>query len=232
MLTRNEILRRLPSEEYQRLSAHLEDQPLNFKQVLHEQGSVVDAAYFVETGVISIVTELEDGATVETVTVGNEGLAGLPLFLQTDRATARAICQVEGTAKRIGGSAVRAELQRPSSRLLGLVLRYTAAVIAMTAQTAACNRMHPVEERLSRWLLMMLDRVGHAEFALTQEFLAQMLGVRRPTVNIAGAQLQKAGLIRYTRGRITVVDREGLESTSCECYARIRDEFASAMGSP
>jgi CRP-like cAMP-binding protein len=228
--TRNEILRRLPAEDYERLSPHLEDLQLSFKQVLHEQGGPVDAAYFMENGVTSIVTQLEDGATVETATVGNEGVVGLPLFLETDKATARAICQVEGSAKRIGSSALRIELQRPGTRLLGLVLRYTSAVIAMTAQTAACNRTHPVEERLSRWLLLMLDRVGTTDFALTQEFLAQMLGVRRPSVNIAGAQLQKAGLVRYTRGKITVVDRAGLESTSCECYARIRDEFASAMG--
>jgi len=100
----------------------------------------------------------------------------------------------------------------------------------MTAQTAACNRMHPVEERMSRWLLMMMDRVGQPEFAMTQEFLAQMLGVRRPTVNIAGATLQKAGLIRYARGKVTVVDRKGLEDASCECYGRIRDEFARALG--
>jgi CRP-like cAMP-binding protein len=228
--TRNEILRRLPAEDYERLTPDLEDLPLSFKQVLHEQDGPVSAAYFMENGVVSIVTQLEDGMTVETATVGNEGVVGLPLFLQTSRATSRAICQIEGSAKRIAGHALRGELQQPGTPLLGLVLRYTSAVIAMTAQTAACNRMHPVEERLSRWLLMMMDRVGSPDFAVTQEFLAQMLGVRRPTVNIAGAQLQKAGLIRYTRGKITVTDRPGLESTSCECYARIRDEFASAMG--
>src|SRR5262245_48723165 len=228
--TRNEILRRLPADVHERLSPNLKDLSLSFKKVLHEQDGAVDAAYFVENGVISLVTQLEDGMTVETATVGNEGVVGLPLFLQTDRATSRAICQVEGAGKRLSADALRTELQRPGTPLLGLVLRYTSAVLAMTAQTAACNRMHPVEERLSRWLLMTMERVGTSEFPLTQEFLAQMLGVRRPTVNIAGAQLQKAGLIRYRRGKITVIDRVGLESASCECYARIRDEFSSAMG--
>src|SRR5262249_52937064 len=158
-----------------------------------------------------------------------EGVAGLPVFLETDRGTDRGICQITGRAKRMAAEIVHAERRRGDSELLSTVLRYTSAVIKMTSQTAACNRLHTVEERMSRWLLMTLDRVGNNEFALTQEFLAQMLGVRRPTVNIAGAMLQKAGLIRYTRGKIAVVDREGLESASCECYVRIRDEFAHAL---
>ena len=152
------------------------------------------------------------------------------MFLETNRGTDRAICQVAGSAKRLSAAIVHAERKRPDSQLLSVALRYTTAVIKMTGQTAACNRLHTVEERMSRWLLMTLDHVGNNEFALTQEFLAQMLGVRRPTVNIAGATLQKAGLIRYTRGKIAVVDREGLEAASCECYVRIRDEFALALG--
>jgi CRP-like cAMP-binding protein len=229
--TRNEILKRLSSEEYERLSAGFEEVPLHFKELVYEQGDKVEAVHFVENGVVSIITALEDGATVETGTVGNEGVVGLPVFLATGRATDRALCQVAGNAKRVSAALIDAERRRPGSQLLTLTLRYTSAVIAMTAQTAACNRMHPVEERLSRWLLMMMDRVGNADFAITQEFLAQMLGVRRPTVNIAGATLQKAGLIRYTRGKVTVVDRDGLEGAACECYARIRDEFARALGS-
>jgi CRP-like cAMP-binding protein len=230
--TRNALLRQLPSDEYERLRPHLKDVPLEFKQVLYEPDGPIDAVYFVEHGVVSLVMLLDDGATVETGTVGNEGVAGLPLFLATDHGTDRGICQVPGSAKRLAAEHVHAERRRPDSQVLSVVLRYTSAVIKMTAQTAACNRLHPVEERMSRWLLMMLDRVGSSEFALTQEFLAQMLGVRRPTVNIAGATLQKAGLIRYTRGRIGVVDREGLEAASCECYARIRDEFAQALRPP
>lgn len=227
--TRNAILQQLATKEYERLSPHLEDVPLEFKEVLYEPDGAIDAVHFVEKGVVSIVTLLDDGATVETGTIGNEGVAGLPLFLATNHGTDRAICQVTGSAKRLPAAIVHSERKRPDSQLLTVVLRYTSAVIKMTAQTAACNRVHPVEERMSRWLLMTLDRVGSHEFALTQEFLAQMLGVRRPTVNIAGATLQKAGLIRYTRGKIAVVDREGLEAASCECYARIRDEFAHAL---
>jgi CRP-like cAMP-binding protein len=229
--TRNSILERLSQEDYYRLSGHIEEVTLDFKRVLYEPGDHLSEVYFVEDGVISIITPLEDGGTVETGTVGNEGVVGLPIFLKTGHATERALCQIAGSAKRIPASAIDAEQRRGDSQLIALVLRYTSAVIAMTAQTAACNRMHPVEERMSRWLLMMLDRVGRPEFALTQEFLAQMLGVRRPTVNIAGATLQKAGLIRYSRGRVAIVDRGGLEAAACECYARIRDEFARALGS-
>jgi CRP-like cAMP-binding protein len=227
--TRNALLRQLPSGEYERLRAHLKDVPLEFKQVLYEPDDAVDAVHFVEQGVISLVTSMDDGTTVETGTVGNEGVTGLCVFLETDRGTDRAICQIAGRAKRLSADVVNAERRRPDSQLVSIVLRYTSAVIKMTAQTAACNRVHTVEERMSRWLLMMCDRVGSNEFALTQEFLAQMLGVRRPTVNIAGATLQRAGLIRYTRGKIAVVDREGLETASCECYARIRDEFAQTL---
>lgn len=227
--TRNSLLSELSNDEYERLAPHLEDVALEFKQVLYEPDGAVEAAYFVEQGVVSLVTSMDDGATVETGTVGNEGVAGLAVFLATERGTERGICQIVGRAKRLPVEIVRAERRRPDSELLSIVLRYTSAVIKMTAQTAACNRLHTVEERMSRWLLMTLDRVGSNEFALTQEFMAQMLGVRRPTVNIAGATLQRAGLIRYTRGKITVIDREGLEAASCECYVRIRDEFAQAL---
>lgn len=227
--TRNALLRHLPSGEYARLRPHLKDVSLEFKQVLYEPDGPIDAVYFVEHGVVSLVTLLDDGATVETGTIGNEGVAGLPVFLETDRGTDRGICQIVGSAKRLLAEIVHAERRRADSQLLSVVLRYTSAVIKMTAQTAACNRLHTVEERMSRWLLMTLDRVGNNEIALTQEFLAQMLGVRRPTVNIAGATLQKAGLIRYSRGKIAVVDRAGLEEASCECYVSIRNEFDRAL---
>lgn len=230
--TRNALLQQLSTGEYARLRPHFKDVTLEFKQVLYEPDDLIDAVYFVEQGVVSLVTPLDDGATVETGTVGNEGVAGLPVFLESNRGTERAICQIAGSAKRLSAEIVRAERHHVDSQLRSVVLQYTSAVIRMTAQTAACNRVHTVEERMSRWLLMTLDRVGNNEFALTQEFLAQMLGVRRPTVNIAGATLQRAGLIRYSRGKIAVVDREGLESASCECYARIRDEFAQALRQP
>ena len=166
---------------------------------------------------------------VETGTIGSEGMVGLAWFLGADRAPDQAICQIAGSAKRMDAS-VLSDATLRDGELGNLLLRYTNAVIKMIAQTAACNRLHPVEERLSRWLLMTLDRVGSTNFPLTQEFMATMLGVRRPTVNIAGSTLQKAGLIRYSRGKITVLDRAGLEAASCECYAQIRDEFSRALG--
>jgi len=225
----NQLLNHLNPEELGRLAPQLEKVPLNFKQVLWEPGDRVEWAYFVETGVVSLITVVDGSDTVETGTIGNEGMVGLGGFLGNDRAQEQAICQIAGSARRIGIEELREE-RRQGKQLSDLLLRYTSAMMKMFAQTAACNRLHPVEERMSRWLLMTLDRVGTTNFPLTQEFLATMLGVRRPTVNIAGATLQKAGLIRYSRGKITVLDRAGLESASCECYAQIRAEFELALG--
>jgi CRP-like cAMP-binding protein len=224
--TRNEILRRLEPDDYDRLSPSLEPVELAFKQVLYEQDAAIDYVYFLERGIVSLVTVFDDGGIVETGTVGNEGVVGLPAMLGTGRSPDRTLCQIVGGGKRMRAHIFRDELHRGiSSSLVRLTLRYADGVLKNLAQTAACNRMHPVEERLSRWLLTTLDRVGEANFALTQEFMAQMLGVRRPAVNIAGAALQRAGLIRYTRGKIEVVDRRGLEQTACECYAKIKNEF-------
>src|SRR5262249_30996750 len=157
------------AETFARLRNSLEDVTLDFKQTLYEPGDQITAVHFVENGVISIITPLEDGTTVETGTVGNEGVVGLPVFLDSGRATERALCQVAGSGKRLDGSVIDAERRRGDSELIRFALRYTSAVIAMTAQTAACNRMHPVEERMCRWLLMTLDRVGQPEFVMTQE---------------------------------------------------------------
>lgn len=227
--TRNQILSRLHNSELERLAPEFTDVQLTFKQTLYEPGDQPQVAYFVEQGVISLITVVNTEEAVETGTVGNEGMVGLTAFLGTSRAQDQAICQVAGSAKRVSADVLSGERKR-GGQLADLLLRYTSAMLKMLAQTAACNRLHPVEERMSRWLLMTLDRVGRPDFPLTQEFLATMLGVRRPTVNIAGATLQKAGLVRYTRGKVTVLDRAGLEAASCECYAQIRDEFALALG--
>jgi CRP-like cAMP-binding protein len=224
--SRNRILAGLPPAEYERLSPHLEDVELNYKETLYDQGESLDALHFVERGVISLVVVLDDDL-IEAGTVGNEGVAGIHGILGVDVAPGRAICQVPGGAKRLDLSVARE--QPVMSVFWQLLLRYTNALISMLAQTAACNRAHPLDERMCRWLLMTVDRVDRDEFPLTQEFLAQMLGVRRPSVNLAGATLQRAGLIRYSRGSIKVLDRKGLEESSCECYARIRDEFARAF---
>jgi CRP-like cAMP-binding protein len=227
--TRNQILMRLPHDEYIRLRAQLDEVSLHLKQQVYEQGEPIEYVVFPESGVISLVKVLHDGNIVETGTIGNEGMVGLPAVFGVRRAVLRAFCQIPGRALRIRADAVLAERRR-GGQFGELLLRYANATLAMLAQGVACNRAHSLEERMCRWLLMTHDRVDADSFPLTQEFLAQMLGVRRPTVNVAGTSLQRAGLIRYSRGRITVVDRKGLEEASCECYAQVRDEIARSLG--
>ncbi|HZS15518.1 MAG TPA: Crp/Fnr family transcriptional regulator [Candidatus Dormibacteraeota bacterium] len=196
---------------------------LAIKTVLFEPGQRIDAVHFPVDGVVSLVTALEDGAIVEVATVGNEGIVGVPL-LPGGSLAVRAISQVAGRALRMDAAAFLAELGR-SGPLTELVRRYVQALFGQISQAAACNRLHSNEERLSRWLLMSHDRVGVDEFAITHEFLGQMLGSRRATVTLSAGILQAAGLIRYHRGLVTVVDRSGLEAVSCECYGVIKDEL-------
>ena len=225
---RNRILRLLSSEELERLGKHLEPVALHFKEPLHEQGKPIKHLYFPNSGVISLVTDVNDGQPVETGTIGREGVAGIGAFLGMRNATGRAFCQIPGDAVRLSCEAMEAEVNRGGS--LGPVLRrYTNALMAMLAQGAACNRSHALEQRMCRWLLMTRDRVDSDDFPLTQEFLASMLGVRRPSVSLVGATLQRAGLIKYSRGRITILDRRGLEEASCECYAFVQDQFEKAL---
>ena len=227
--SRNEILRRLGNEDWDRLRPHLHPISLSFKQLLYQQGGKIDHVYFPDSGVISIVKVLEDGALIETGTVGNEGLVGLPAVFGIDTSSSRVFCQVPGRALRVRADVVLAERRR-GGQFGELLLRFANAMLAMLSQSTACNRAHSLEERMCRWLLMTHDRVGDDSFPLTQEFLAHMLGVRRPTVNLAGTALQRAGLIRYTRGKITIVNRSGLEEASCECYVQMQTEFARSLG--
>jgi CRP-like cAMP-binding protein len=227
--SRNQILMRLTIEEYERLRPHLEEVSLTVRQVLYEPERKIGHAYFPESGVISLVKSLTDGTAIETATVGNEGMIGLSVVFGAETTSSRAFCQVPGRAVRMKADVVLAERRR-GGQFAELLMRFANATMAMLAQGVACNRAHALEERMCRWLLMTHDRVGQDNFPLTQEFLAQMLGVRRPTVNLAGRSLQRAGLIRYTRGKITIVDRKGLEEGSCECYFHIREEFARALG--
>jgi len=196
---------------------------LKVKTVLFEPGEVVDAVYFPLDGVVSLVTPLEDGAIVEVATIGNEGLVGVPVVLGGSLAV-RAISQVAGRSLTMSASDFLDEManSQPVSRL---VQNYLQALFGQISQAAACNRLHSSEERLSRWLLMSHDRIGKDEFIITQEFLGQMLGARRATVTLAAGILQRAGLIRYHRGHIEIVDRDGLEDVSCECYRVIRSEL-------
>jgi CRP-like cAMP-binding protein len=227
---RNSILNQLDSTEFDRLRGHMDEVDLDFKQSIYEQDGPVNQIYFPTAGMISMVTELSDGGTVETGTVGFEGITGVPAALTRGRSPGAAFVQIPGRALRLPVAVFAAEQTRGDSPLMKLVYAYLNYLVAMLGQSAACNRMHPVESRMARWLLMTHDRVDADDFPLTQEFLGQMLGVQRPTVNIAGSTLQRAGLIKYSRGRITVVDRKGLEASACECYAHLRKQLALAVG--
>ncbi len=219
--TENHLLAYLPQVDREALLLKLSPAFLNVKTVLFEPGQVVDAVYFPLDGVISLVTPLEDGAIVEVATVGNEGLVGVPVVLGGSLAV-RAISQVAGRCLTMETGAFLHEMERRPS-VAQLVQNYVQALFGQISQAAACNRLHSNEERLSRWLLMSHDRVGTDRFLITQEFLAQMLGSRRATVTLSAGILQKAGLIKYRRGHIEIVDRPGLEQTSCECYRVIQD---------
>ncbi len=206
------------------MAKHLD---MEVKTVLFEPGKAVEAVYFPLDGVISLVTPLGDGSIVEVATVGNEGVVGVPLIAGGTLAV-RAICQVRGAGLQVSASAFLSEMARNGS-LREVYDRYLPALFGQIAQAAACNRLHTNEERLSRWLLMSRDRVGVDEFSITHEFLGQMLGSRRATVTLSAGILQAAGLIRYHRGRLTIVDREGLEEVACECYAAIKTELDGAL---
>ncbi|MEP0776537.1 Crp/Fnr family transcriptional regulator [Microcoleus sp. ZQ-A2] len=184
----------------------------------------IEYVYFPNSGIISLVNLTEDGGTVEAATVGNEGMVGLPLLLGTDRMIGQAITQIVGDALRMKADVFKQEVT-PATLLYSLLLRYTQALMNLISQSVACNCLHSVEERCCRWLLLCQDRVESGEFPLTQEFLAQMLGVRRASVSVVAATLQKAGLIRYRRGKITILDRLGLEAASCECYQIVKQEL-------
>jgi CRP-like cAMP-binding protein len=216
----NRLLSLLPASDRERLLGRLAPVFLKVKTVLFEPGQPVEAVYFPLDGVISLVTPLADGAIVEVATVGNEGLVGVPAVLGGSLAV-RAISQVAGRCLTMETGAFLDELA-PRGPLASLVENYVQALFGQISQAAACNRLHSNEERLSRWLLMSHDRVGTDRFLITQEFLAQMLGSRRATVTLSAGILQKAGLIRYQRGNVEIVDRHGLEGVACECYRVIQ----------
>ncbi|MDP9238522.1 MAG: Crp/Fnr family transcriptional regulator [Chloroflexota bacterium] len=225
----NRILSSLTPEEYERILPDLRAVPLKFRISLHEPGDKMPYVYFPNTGVISALTVLEDGTAVEIATIGNEGMTDLSVFLGLEESDSRLLIQVPGVAMRMESARFREHVKQiPSLRaLLGY---YAVALFALVAQSAACNRMHPMVERCARWLLMTHDRVDAAQFPMTHDFLSEMLGVRRPSVSVAAKALQDAGLISYHRGKVTVRDRFGLEAASCECYRLIRERFDRLPG--
>jgi CRP-like cAMP-binding protein len=229
-IRRNLLLALTPADEMERIQPHLSQVNFAFRDSIYKDGETNEHAYFPHAGVFSMVSSPEeDGMLVEVATVGREGMVGLPLLLGGGRSPGECFCQVPGQAGRIPSRAF-SQLLDTCPGFRRVLLRYTQALITQISQNAACNRMHPVEERCARWLLMSQDRVGADHFELTQEFLAQMLGVRRPTVSVAAGMLQKAGLIAYSRGLIVITDRQGLEAASCNCYRIIRDEFQRLIG--
>jgi CRP-like cAMP-binding protein len=226
---RNQLLRALRADEYERVTATLEPVHLEVRDMVFDVNAPVDYLYFPVVGVLSQVAVLDGETAVEVSTIGREGMAGLPAFLGAVTSPNRMFCQVEADALRLPAGRLR-ELLDEGDQLLRVLHRYTQAMIVQIAQNVACNRLHSVEERAARWLLMTRDRVDDNTFTLTQDFLAQMLGVRRATVSITAGVLQTAGLIRYRRGQITIVDRDGLAETSCDCYRLVRDEFERLLG--
>jgi CRP-like cAMP-binding protein len=224
----NRLLVALPKDEYNRLLPQLERVSLPLREILYEANGPIAHVYFPLSGVVSLVI-MDGGFTLEVGVIGNEGMVGTPILLGADRSPTKAIVQIPGEALRLEVKVFQKEMRRDGP-LYGLVLLYTQAMINQISQSIVCNHRHSVKKRMCRWLVMSHNRVGADEFLLTHEFLAQMLGVCRPTVTAVAGNLQKAGLISYHRGRITVLDRKGLEAASCECYEVIAKELDRLLG--
>jgi CRP-like cAMP-binding protein len=226
----NKILAALSGEEYDRLLPRLTPVSLPLGESLYETEDRIRYVYFVNTGVVSLVTHLKEGSGVEVGLAGNEGMVGLSVALGDDVSPSQAIVQIADGAMRMEANVLREEL-KAGGLLQPLLLRYALALLKQVSQSAACNRSHHVAERLARWLLTCLDRVEGDELRLTQEFIAEMLGTRRAGVSEAAGILQGAGLIRYSRGHITITDRGGLEEFACECYGVVKAEYDRLLGS-
>lgn len=220
----NRILAALPAEEYERLLPYLEDVRLKPGDILSRADEKIEYVYFPKRGTISVCAVMEDGAQVEVGVIGNEGMFGLPIFFKTNTVPLQAMVQIPDGAVRMKAEAFMNEIGQ-CEHLRDLLLHYAQAFFMQAAQTAACNRLHRMDGRLARWLLMCQDRTRSELLQLTQEFIAIMLGVRRAGVSIAAAKLKDDGLIHYERGFIRILDRAGLEAVSCECYAIVRKEF-------
>jgi CRP-like cAMP-binding protein len=220
----NHLLASLPAEAYERLMPNLELVSMPLGNVLYESGSELRHVYFPTTAIISLLYVMLDGASAEIGVVGNEGIIGVALFMGGETMPNRAVVQSAGHAYRLKGQLLKQEFNR-SGELQHLLLRYTQALLTQMSQTAVCNRHHSLDQQLCRWLLLSLDRLPDNELVMTQELIANMLGVRREGVTEAAGKLQDAGLIKYQRGHITVLDRAGLEARSCECYQVVKTEY-------
>src|SRR6187402_360951 len=220
----NKLLAALPPEVCERLLPHLELVPLKLGASVYEAGGKQPYVYFPTDAIVSLLYVMKDGASAEIAVVGNEGLVGISLFMGGETTPSRAVVQSAGQAYRLRAKVMKSEFEFGGA-LQHLMLRYTQALITQMAQTAVCNRHHSIEQQLCRWLLLSADRLATNEIKMTQELIANMLGVRREGVTEAAGKLQEDGLIRYQRGKITVVDRPGLEVRTCECYQVVKREF-------
>ncbi len=219
----NHLLAALPDEVQSRLLPHLELVPLPLGKVLYESGDTLRHVYFPTDSIVSMLYVMENGASAEISVVGNEGLIGVALFMGGETTPSRAVVQSAGHAYQLLGQRLKDEFNRHGEMLL-LMLRYTQALITQMSQTAVCNRHHSIDQQLCRWLLLSLDRLPDNHLTMTQELIANMLGVRREGVTDAAGKLQKLGVIEYSRGKITVINRPKLEKLSCECYAVVKQE--------
>jgi len=220
----NQLLARLPAADFKRLAGHLELVKLPLGEILYEPGGQLQYAYFPTTAIASLHYVFESGSTAEAAGVGNEGVVGIALFMGGETTASSAVVQTGGHAYRLAGPLLKQEFNR-AGLMQHLLLRYTQALITQIAQTAVCNRHHSVEQQLCRWLLLTLDRAPPGELIMTQEQVASMLGVRREGITEAAGNLQRAGVIRYRRGHITVLERSALENRVCECYAVVKQEL-------
>ena len=222
---KNSLLASLPALEIERLKPHFLPVTLSVNQTLHDAGEKVDTVYFLEDGICSIVAEMESGSTIEVGIIGRDGFVGMAAVLDAGRATNRSYMQIPGYGFSIKAKVLRARCDE-SAELRSSLLRGVQSLLVQTSQTAACNRVHELEERLARWLLMCHDRIQADFLPITHEFLGMMLGTRRTSVTVAAGMLQKAGLIAYSRGHVTIEDRDGLKDVACECYQVVQDEYA------
>jgi len=226
----NQLLSSLPPEEYQTLEPYLEEVHLLLGQVLYEPREEIRCVYFPNEAMVSLVSIVENGATIEVGMVGNDGMVGVPVFLEGGYTTNCAVVQIAGSAMRMD-AAVLKNFFHQSGQLQRILLLYTQALLTQVSQTATCNRLHSLESRLARWLLSAQDCALTSELLLTQEYIANMLGTRRASVTVAAGVLQQEGCIRYSRGKIMILDRNKLKNAACECYTVVKDEFNRLLAS-
>jgi CRP-like cAMP-binding protein len=226
----NQLLSLLPPGDRKRILARSDKISLDIKSILYEAGGAMPYVYFPLSGMVSLVLNTQEGQTIEVGTIGNEGMAGTPLVLGADKSPVEAIIQVSGDLLRMSAKDFRVELKR-SSKLRDVAQRFAQALMNQISQSVVCNRIHPVEKRICRWLLMTHDRVGLDDMGLTQQFVSQMLGVRRPSVTVVAGSLRDAGLIKYSRGKMAILNRKGLEAGACECYQIVKRESERLLAS-